>query len=96
MRHFCRADELDLELGSHHGSQQGSAAASSFEGKEMDEDEAAAAADFTPMTDEKRIYVNEWISKLGEDLPDDADPIEVQPCMLSCYVLMPMPIFSVT
>ena len=73
-----RASELDLEIGSHHGSQQGSAAASSFEGQEMDEDEAAAAADFTPMNEEKRIFVNEWIAKLGQDGPDDADPVEVQ------------------
>lgn len=70
-------DQLDMELGSHHGSQQGSAAASSFEGEELDEDEAAAAADFTPMTEEKRIFVNEWIAKLGEDRPDEQDPIEV-------------------
>lgn len=81
-----RASELDLELGSHHGSQQGSAAASSFEGQEMDEDEAAAAADFTPMTEEKRIFVNEWIAKLGEDAPDEADPIEVQDVFCECQV----------
>ena len=66
-----------MELGSHHGSQQGSAAASSFEGQELDEDEAAAAADFTPMTEEKRLFVNEWIAKLGEGLPDEQDPVEV-------------------
>lgn len=71
-------DQLDMELGSHHGSQQGSAAASSFEGQEMNEDEAAAAADFTPMTEEKRAFVNEWIAKLGEDVPDAEDPIEVK------------------
>ena len=71
------SEQLDVELGSHHGSQLGSAAASSFEGKELDEDEAAAAADFTPMTDEKRILVNEWIAKLGEDVPDEQAPIEV-------------------
>ncbi|KAL3155070.1 hypothetical protein ABBQ38_011135 [Trebouxia sp. C0009 RCD-2024] len=70
------SEQLDLDLGSHHGSQQGSAAASSFEGKEMDEDEAAAAADFTPMTEEKRTFVNEWIAKLGEDVPDEQAPIE--------------------
>lgn len=66
-----------MELGSHHGSQQASAAASSFEGQELDEDEAAAAADFTPMTEEKRLFVNEWIAKLGEDLPIEQDPVEV-------------------
>lgn len=71
------SEQLDLELGSHHGSQQGSAAASSFEGQELDEDEAAAAADFTPMTEEKRLFVNEWIAKLGEGLPDEQDPVEV-------------------
>lgn len=43
----------------------------------MDEDEAAAAADFTPMTEEKRTFVNEWIAKLGEDVPDEQAPIEV-------------------
>ena len=66
-----------MQLGSHHGSQLGSAAASSFEGKELDDDEAAAAADFTPMTEDKRIFVTEWIAKLGEDVPDEQAPIEV-------------------
>ena len=69
-----------MELGSHHGSQLGSAAASSFEGKELDDDEAAAAADFTPMTEDKRIFVTEWIAKLGEDVPDEQAPIEVSFC----------------
>ena len=77
-----------MELGSHHGSQQGSAAASSFEGQEMDEDEAAAAADFTPMTEEKRIFVNEWIAKLGEDIPDDQDPIEVIDAYTQCKTIV--------
>ena len=67
---------MDIELGSHHGSQQGSAAVSSHEGEEVgevDEDEAAAAADFTPMTEEKRIFVNEWIAKLGTEAPEEDD-----------------------
>ncbi len=72
------SEQLDLELGSHQGSQLGSAAASSFEGKEQDEDEAAAAADFTPMTDEKRTFLNEWVAKLGEDLPDEQAPIQAR------------------
>lgn len=29
------------------------------------------------MTEEKRAFVNEWISKLGEDVPDEQAPIEV-------------------
>lgn len=79
------SEQLDLELGSHHGSQQGSAAASSFEEKEQDDDEAAAAADFTPMTEEKRVFVNEWIAKLGEDIPDEQAPIEVSShCHQAC------------
>lgn len=36
-------------------------------GDNVDEDEAAAAADFTPMTDEKRVFVNDWIAKLGTE-----------------------------
>lgn len=82
---YRATDQLDVELGSHHGSQQGSAAASSFEGQEMDEDEAAAAADFTPMTEEKHIFVNEWIAKLGEDIPDEQDPIEVIASTTQCH-----------
>lgn len=81
---YRESEPLDLELGSHHGSQQGSAAASSFEGEEMDADEAAAAADFTPMTEEKRVFVNEWIAKLGHDLPDEQAPIEVSYCYQGC------------
>lgn len=67
---------MDIELGSHHGSQQGSAAVSSHEGDggdNVDEDEAAAAADFTPMTDEKRVFVNDWIAKLGTEALEDVD-----------------------
>ena len=45
----------------------------------MDEDEAAAAADFTPMTEEKRIFVEEWIAKLGEETPDDEMAVQVGP-----------------
>ncbi len=74
---MCRGSELDLDLGSHHGSQEGSAAVSSHEGAEIDEDMAAAAADFTPMTEEKRIFVNEWIAKLGDEGPDDGNQIAV-------------------
>ena len=73
-----RGSAADVELGSHHGSQQGSAAVSSHEGdaeggegEEPDADEVAAKADFTPMTDEKRIFVTEWIAKLGDEGFDD-------------------------
>ena len=77
-KYVCRGSQLELELGSHHGSQEGSAAVSSHEGDEIDKDEAAAAAaDFTPMTEEKRIFVNEWIAKLGNDLPDDENQMQV-------------------
>lgn len=75
-----RGSELDLELGSHHGSQQGSAAVSSHEGdayEEVDANEAAAnaaaAADFTPMTEEKRVFVNDWIAKLGTEAFEDVE-----------------------
>lgn len=79
-----RGSTADIELGSHHGSQQGSAAVSSHEGDaeggegdEPDADEVAAKADFTPMTDEKRVFVTEWIAKLGDEgFEDDA---------VSCY-----------
>ncbi|DBA80194.1 TPA: hypothetical protein ACH3X2_007658 [Trebouxia sp. C0005] len=68
--------ELDAELESHHGSQTGSGAVSEHEGDEIDEDEAAAAADFTPMTEEKRVFVNEWIAKLGNETFDDENQVE--------------------
>ena len=71
------AGVLDVELESHHGSQTGSGAVSEHEGDEIDEDEAAAAADFTPMTEDKRIFVNEWIAKLGNETPDDENQMEV-------------------
>lgn len=73
----CRGSELDVELESHHGSQTGTGAVSEHEGDEIDEDEAAAAADFTPMTEDKRIFVNEWIAKLGNETPDDENQMEV-------------------
>ncbi|DBB01294.1 TPA: hypothetical protein ACH3X3_011692 [Trebouxia sp. C0006] len=68
--------ELDAELESYHGSQTGSGAVSEHEGDEIDEDEAAAAADFTPMTEEKRVFVNEWIAKLGNETFDDENQVE--------------------
>jgi len=76
----CRGSELDAELESHHGSQAGSGAVSEHEGDEIDEDEAAAAADFTPMTEEKRVFVNEWIAKLGNETFDDENQVEVRCC----------------
>lgn len=71
-----RGSELDLELGSHHGSAQGSGAVSSHEGDaggETDADDAAAAADFTPMTEEKRVFVNDWIAKLGTEALEEVE-----------------------
>ena len=29
------------------------------------------------MTEEKRVFVNEWIAKLGNDLPDDGNQMQV-------------------
>ena len=63
----------------------GSVAVSSHEGEQgaeiMDPDEAeaaaAAAADFTPMTEEKRIFVEEWIAKLGEEALDFQTDMQV-------------------
>jgi hypothetical protein len=75
---YCRGSELDAELESHHGSQTGSGAVSEHEGEEIDEDEAAAAADFTPMTEEKRVFVNEWIAKLGNETFDDENQVELR------------------
>ncbi len=79
----CRGSELGAELESHHGSQTGSGAVSEHEGDEIDEDEAAAAADFTPMTEEKRVFVNEWIAKLGNETFDDENQVEVRCCAVA-------------
>ena len=82
---MCRDSELDIELGSHYGSQQDSAAVSSHEGDggdNVDEDEAAAAADFTPMTDEKRVFVNDWIAKLETEALEDVDDQVAAACIV--------------